>query len=294
MFEYEPKVTLAEAAALPSKLRLKLAAWFRHSGQFDDAGKLLDLIEQETGESATLLDERAALALAMCDAAAVRACWEVRLASYPAPSARASFARALLELGELADAAQIAEALLAEHGELATVQTLIAEIALQHGDLATAHDQWSAQLEDTSRIGPLLALTRIALLAGDFDEARSMLARALADPTDLTAAQLTSAAGLAELLAQPARAQSLRLRCARLEASRAATLAAEIDTAFGRVSETRYDVRPQPQENGASPRVPDGPRSEVRSAPELQQLPVLPTQEPLTDNRVLDTLREVF
>ena len=64
--------------------------------------------------------------------------------------------------------------LLAEHGELATVQSLAAEIALQQGDLATAHDRWSAQLaDDPSRIAPLLAMARIALLGGDLDEARS-------------------------------------------------------------------------------------------------------------------------
>ena len=62
-FLHEPQVTLAEAIALPAKLRCKLAAWLRVSGQFDDAAELLDLIEQEAGESATLLDERAALAL---------------------------------------------------------------------------------------------------------------------------------------------------------------------------------------------------------------------------------------
>ena len=61
---HEPRVTLADASALPAKLRFKLAAWLRVSGQFDDAAKLLDLIEREAGETATLLDERAALALA--------------------------------------------------------------------------------------------------------------------------------------------------------------------------------------------------------------------------------------
>jgi hypothetical protein len=99
MFLYEPKVTLDEASALPPRLRFKLAAWLRVSGQLDDAAMLLERIDQEAGESAALLDERAALALAAGDIASVRACWQRRLASYPAPSARASFARALLELG---------------------------------------------------------------------------------------------------------------------------------------------------------------------------------------------------
>ena len=266
---YEPKVDLAEASALPAKLRFKLAAWLRVSSQFDEAAKLLVLIEQEAGESAALLDERAALALAAGDAEGVRACWQRRLASYPAPSARASFARALLELGELDEAAQIADDLLAEHGELATVQSLAAEIALQQGDLATAHDRWSAQLEDDpSRIAPQLAITRIAVLAGDLDQARVTLARALADPAVLTVAQLASAAALAELLAQPARAQALRLRYARLEATRAATLATEIDAALGRAAATPSNGRLQDKENGTSPSLPDEPRSDAESAPE--------------------------
>src|SRR4051812_39023467 len=196
---HEPAATLAEASALPAKLRFKLAAWLRVSGQFDDAARLLDLIEQESGETATLLDERAALALAVGNAEAVRACWQRRLASYPAPSARVSFARALLELGDRDEAAEIAEGLVAEHGELATVQSLAAEVALHQGDLATAHDRWSTLLaDDTSCIAPQLAITRIAALGGDLDQARSMLSRALADPALLTVAQLASAAALAD------------------------------------------------------------------------------------------------
>ena len=50
---HEPRTTLAEASALPPKLRFKLAAWLRVSGQFDDAAALLDLIEQEAGEAAS-------------------------------------------------------------------------------------------------------------------------------------------------------------------------------------------------------------------------------------------------
>ena len=292
---YEPKVDLAEASALPAKLRFKLAAWLRVSSLFDEAAKLLVLIEQEAGESAALLDERAALALAACDAEGVRACWQRRLAGYPAPSARASFARALLELGELDEAAQIADELLAEHGELATVQSLVAEIALQQGDLATAHDHWSAQLEDDpSRIAPQLAIIRIAVLAGDFDQARGTLARVLADPAVLTVAQLASAAALAELLAQPARAQALRLRYARLEACRAAALATEVDAALGRVAATPSNCRLQDKENSTSPSLSDEPRSDAESAPDLQELTSLPPEEPLADTRVLETLRTVF
>jgi len=292
---HEPNASPTEASALPQKLRYKLAAWLRASGQLAAAGQLLDLIEHEAGESATLLDERAALALAAGDLEAVRACWQRRLTGNPSPSARASFARALLELGELDEAAQIADDLFAEHGELATVQSLVADIALQQGDLPTAHDRWSAQLaEDTSRIAPQLAITRIAILSGDLDEARSTLARAVADPTLLTAAQLASAAGLSELLAQPARTQTLRLRYARLEAIRAASLATEIDAALGRTVATQANGRLQVHESGASSMLPDEPRSHGESVTELQELTSLPPDEVLADSRVLETLRAVF
>ncbi|HEX5993068.1 MAG TPA: RecQ family ATP-dependent DNA helicase, partial [Thermomicrobiales bacterium] len=293
----EPTLSPAEASALPAKLRMKLAAWLRVSGKLDEATQLLDVIEQEAGESAALLDERAALALAVSDAAAVRACWQRRLDSYPAPSARASFALALLELGELDGAARIAEALLTDHAELATVQSLAAEIALQQGDLATAYDRSSTQLaEDPTRIPPLLALVRIALLGGDLDEARSLLDRVVADPTALTAAQLASAAGLAELLAQPARAHSLRLRYARIEAERAAALATDIDAALGRDIETQAMGRFQDQGEAASSSLPPASKSDRESARELQFLDhgSLAAQEPLADGRVMDTLRDVF
>jgi ATP-dependent DNA helicase RecQ len=196
----------------------------------------------------------------------------------------------------LAEAAAIAEELLAEHGELATVRSLAAEVALQQGDIAAAHDHWSAQIEDTSRIAPLLAMTRIALLGGDLDEARATLSRALADPAVLTAAQLAAASGLAELLAQPARAHALRLRYARLEAARTAALATEIDAALGRTAEIRPNGRLQDQEHGASPSPPDERRSDVGLPSDLQgqDLTSLPAEEPIADSHALETLRAAF
>ncbi len=249
----EPDATIAEAAGLPAKLQMRFAAWLRVCGQLDRAATMLDAAESQFGESAAILDERATLALASGDASQTRTSWERRLAAYPAPSARAAFARALLELGELEEASGIAEELLAEHGELATVRSLAADVALQQGDLATAHDYWQPQLtEDDSRIMPLLAITRISLLSGDLDEARSCLDRALTNPSTLTAAQLASAAGLAELLGQPVRAQNLRLQYARQEASRAALLAAEIDTALGRANAITSQPNGHPRNPGFS------------------------------------------
>jgi ATP-dependent DNA helicase RecQ len=134
------------------------------------------------------------------------------------------------------------------------------------------------------------------VLGGDLDQARSMLSRALADPVVLTAAQLASAAALAELLAQPARAHALRLRFARLEANRTAALATEIDAALGRAIVPESNGRPanQERENGATASHKTDPRSHLESAPELQELTDLPPEEPLADTRALETLRGVF
>lgn len=222
---------------LPPPLLLRYASWLRVSGQFDAAEAALAQALNLRGESASLLDERAALALARGDVLEVRASWEERLSRNPAPSARASYGRALLELGEVAEASDIADELLAEHGNLATVHALYAEVSLQQGDIATAHAFWAGQLaQDPGRITPQLALGRIALLGGDPDEARAALQRALADLPNLTAAQVASAATLADMLGQTGRSQMLRHRLVALEAQRTAHLAAEIAEALGLAS----------------------------------------------------------
>jgi ATP-dependent DNA helicase RecQ len=292
----EPHLTLDEAATLPTKLQLRLAAWFRVSGQFDMAAAVIDLIDRYAGPSAALFDERAQLALARGESPAVHAAWEQRLADYPAPSARAAFARALLELGELEEASALSEELMTEHGDLATVQALAAEIAFQLGDLATAHDHWAAQLaQDPARVSPLLAMARVSLLGGDPEEARAALARAIADLESLTAAQLASAAGLAELLGQPARGQMLRMRYARKDAERAAALAAEVDAALDRPAQL-IELAATP---GPSPvNHPDATTIDGMSATELNSAPVEVVEESgepvISDPEVIETLQRVF
>lgn len=289
----EPTATLEDVSALPLRLQFRYAAWLRVSGDFERACVVLDQIAQQSGESAALWDERAALALARGDEAAVRACWERRLAEHPAPSARAAFARALLELGARDEAAAMAAELLAEQGALATVRGLAAEVALHEGDLGAARDWWRAELErDGERVAPRLALARIALLGGDLEEARDHLGQALADPTALTASQLATAGGLAEIFGQPVRAQVLRQRSARLGATRAATLAAEIDAALGRTPADTFSPAPERQipatvDGGAgapNPEQHEEPLDAIRTAED----------EPIDDDRVLPTLREVF
>ena len=308
---------------LPPPLLLRYASWLRVSGQFDDAAAALALALDLRGESANLLDERAALALARSDVQEVRASWEERLARNPAPSARASYARALLELGEVAEASDIAEELLAEHSNLVTVHALYAEVALQQGDIATAHAFWAGQLaQDPGRITPQLALGRIALLGGDPDEARATLQRALTDLPNLTAVQVASAATLAEMLGQPGRSQMLRHRLVALEAQRTAHLAAEIAAALGleRLPGTATAVITAPDDDGTTAvtqraardaSVPEpGPAAPPAATPGQPQpgevldaeanadddatMTSVPLDQEIADPRVLETLQRVF
>lgn len=303
---------------LPPPLLLRYASWLRVSGQLDAAEAALVRAQELRGEGANLLDERAALALARGDVQAVRTSWEERLARNPAPSARASFGRALLELGEVAEASDIADELLAEHSGLATVHALYAEVSLQQGDIATAHAFWSGQLaQDPSRVTPQLALGRIALLGGDPDEARAALQRALVDLPNLTAAQVASAATLADMLGQTGRSQMLRHRLVALEAQRTEHLAAEIAEALGLETVTSAPTpavhqratlgrvnRPDPGSSAADSAVADASESppaqpgEVLAAEgppdDSATMTTVPLDQEAADPRVLETLQRVF
>lgn len=288
----QPSLTLAEAATLPVALHLRYIAWLRIAGHLAAATAHLDQVEAENGASAALLDERAALALSARDSAAVHAAWQRRLENNPAPSAEAAFARALLELGRVEEAAEIAEALLATHDQLATVHALAADVALQQGDLAPAHDFWAGQLaQDPSRVSPALALAKITLLGGDPEEARRILHGALHDPETLTAAQLSAACGLAEMLGQPARGQELRQRMVRLEVSRAAALAAEIDAALGREP---GDVSQVPAGAAVPALTPVQPPPRPQEPPIAQHADAVVVDEEPEDPRILPTLHSVF
>ncbi|MFT4041138.1 MAG: DEAD/DEAH box helicase, partial [Thermomicrobiales bacterium] len=314
-----PVLDEADLGQLAPPLLLRYLAWLRLSGQFTAAADALQFALATRGASAQLLDEQSALALAEGDAAKVRAAWEDRLARNPAPSARASFGRALLELGELEEASQLAEELLAGHSELATVHALYAEVALQQGDVATAHSFWSGQLaQDATRITPQLAMARLALLGGDSEEARATLQHVLTSGADLTAAQLGTAATLAEMLGQAQRGQMLRYRVAQMEAQRTAALVAGIAEALGweappAASASYGEVPARPvtagptvdRANGAAPpatteraapnREPSetAPETAAHVAPEATLLSV-PIDQELSDPRVLETLQQVF
>lgn len=290
----EPSVTREEFGLLPAKLQLRLVAWLQVSGQLDYACELLDLVERWSGSSAILLDERVKLALATGDLGAVREAWNARLGHSNAPSYRAGFARALLELGQIDEAAAIAADLAADHGKLVTTQSLLAEVALQQGDVATAHEIWEAQLSgDPTRVAPALALVRVALLSGDWDEARRRLKEVLAGLETFTANQLSLAAGLAEVLGQSVQAQLIRQRHFRLEAARTARLASEIDTALGRDTGSPVvpiqDIQPKTTELVVTDMA--APPDDVGKL-DVAETPVI--EEPVQDARVMEALQATF
>lgn len=293
-FRY-PHLTLNDALQLPSDLQQKVLNWWRLGGNHDQAEALLVQIEERDGLTAALLDEAAALALARNDGEAVRAAWERRFERSAPPSARAQFATALLELGQLEEAAEIAEELAASAGDLATVRALVAEISLQQGDPGPAYDLATARLRaDEANVSARLSLARIALLSGDVEAARASLSTALDNLESFTGGQLATAAGLAEFLGQPARAQALRLRGAMRDAERVAALATAIDEALGRPA-AAPDSRPAREV--ASPRSVEagaGRESESNPTPELLRLSGDDEVDEEADAATLQTLRDVF
>lgn len=279
---------------LPSELQQKVLSWWRLSGDHELAETLLDQIEQREGLTVALLDEATALALSRHNSEAVHVAWERRFERSAPPSARAQYASALIELGELEEAAQIAEELSASAGELATVRALVAELALQPGDPSPAYDLALARLRaDETNVSAKLALTRIALLSGDADAARDSLATALENVESFTGGQLATAAALAEFLGQPGRAQMLRLRGAMRDVERIAALTAAVDEALGRPSNPLLDSA---QHAAASPALVASAARSIDStpAPALLQIDDEGELDEDADAATLEALRDVF
>jgi len=85
------------------------------------------------------------------------------------------------------------------------------------GDPEVQEDPRLQPAADPARATPALAMVRLALVGGDWDEARRRLTAVLANVETLYPGQLAMAAGLAEVLGQSAQAQMLRQRYVRHE-----------------------------------------------------------------------------
>ena len=244
----EPHLTATEAALLPAKLLWSVVAWNRGAGRFAEAAALIDELESRSGPTLQAMEERARLLLAQGHANEAIALQEERVELSPVLTARTALARLYLEVGNLPAAAELSAELSREQPESATSGALAADVARASGDLATARAYYEGVLEDKPQnVTALVALARIALLAGNPREAAAVLEEIVALTTEVaTPGQLFAAAAIAELCDQPVRSTQLRSRAVRQEAARAARLAQAIDLELGRQPTPRRPTAPRP------------------------------------------------
>jgi len=183
------------------------------------------------GEGLTLADERVRLLLedGRYDEAAAAA--RVRLARQHSLSVQSYLARALLNLGDLQGAADVAAAMLAVASDRVTSLYIAGLVALarRQDDLARGHFERLVELHEESPAGPR-GLARLALAAGDparaFDLTMGTLDEATIAPADL----LRELALYAGRLPDPTRADDARQRVAAAAAARDAALDARDET----------------------------------------------------------------
>jgi len=183
------------------------------------------------GEGLTLADERVRLLLedGRYDEAAATA--RVRLARQHSLSAQSYLARALLNLGDLQGAADVAAAMLAVASDRVTPLYIAGLVALarRQDDLARGHFERLVELHEESPAGPR-GLARLALAAGDparaFDLTIGTLDEATIAPADL----LRELALYAGRLPDPTRADDARRRVAAAAAARDSALDARDET----------------------------------------------------------------
>ena len=137
-----------DMARLPAKLQWPVGAHYRAQGDFDAAEMLLAEIEARSGETARLLDERARLAFAAGEPETALARLEERAARFPCASAEVALARLHLEVGHVAAAAEICDALLRSDPDLVTVATLAADVARANGDFSAARAHYEGILSE--------------------------------------------------------------------------------------------------------------------------------------------------
>ncbi|MGN6674159.1 MAG: tetratricopeptide repeat protein, partial [Thermomicrobiales bacterium] len=135
------------ALALSARDQWEIFACLRGLGLLPEAAALLDVLAETHGPLAKVLDAQAQLwPLLGRDDEAVAAARE-RAARFPSQSGDLALARAYLATGQLAEAAELAERLLARDSQSLTLLQLLAQIALEQGDGETAlelYDQIAA------------------------------------------------------------------------------------------------------------------------------------------------------
>ncbi|HUG63096.1 MAG TPA: RecQ family ATP-dependent DNA helicase, partial [Methylomirabilota bacterium] len=223
------------AMLLPAKLRWEIVARYRSQRAFAAAAELLDEIERQTGDSATLIDERARLAYAQEDYETAIELLTERVARQPSATSWIGLGRLYLEIGDLEQAREIAADLSQTSGGLMTVAAFLAEVERAAGDLASARGRYRRVIADKpEHVATLLALAGLELDEGDERAARHFADQAFVALGEGGApAQLSAAAGVAEALGNLDRAGELRARALAAEAARIRYLEEEIAKALG-------------------------------------------------------------
>ncbi|MFM8595020.1 MAG: DEAD/DEAH box helicase, partial [Chloroflexota bacterium] len=232
-----------EFARLPASVQQRVLRWWASHGDAARAWRLGEPIANRADRVATWLDVLIDIAIAKREARLVHRLYEERLGKRAAPSAFVAQAQAMLELGEIQAAEEIAERLNRTHPELQTVQGLRWAVALYTSDASwvLAEQRWALG-EDPENDAVRLNLAQALLLSGNGAEAAGLLDEIWPQRMVLTPAKARLAASIAELLRRPKMAAGFR--AVEVEGQRAhyKGLCDVIDDTFGRVSVRRAHV----------------------------------------------------
>jgi ATP-dependent DNA helicase RecQ len=170
---------------LPHDVCLALARGFCRRGQTEAAQQALASACRLAGDSVSIADQCAEVALDLGQAEEAIKILEVRLARSEAINAYAVLARAHLKLGEAEAAARISRRLQQTSGDAITALGVIGDIALGCQQLEEARDTYAQILKrsPTSTAGRL-GMARCSAAAGDEEAARSDVATVFASYGD--------------------------------------------------------------------------------------------------------------
>ncbi len=292
---------VADALALPAKLQWTLVARYRHDGEFDEAAHLLDAIEARSGETGTLLEERARLAFAQEDFAEAESLLKQRVDRAPSATSRVALARLYLETGDLEQAQAIGEDLAQSDGGLQTVAGLNADIARATGDIEAARAFHRRTLEERGgNVHALLAMASLDLEDGDAAAAQIHLDLAVdALEGGGSVLQMATAAQIALEIGDSNRAATLEARSREADSERLEALREEIARHLGigyerAPADRPVSPAPRPASMAAMPTPPGGsvslqtPTERPRSSPEPRKARVAVEVHELVEEPVHD------
>ena len=229
-----PRVEAGEALSLPRERQWDLLHWLIAVGRDDEAVALLDAIDDEGRTAVRVSVERARLAARQ--GRSVEACdlLRARHTDRPTPTSRHDLARALLEAGNLAEAADLLATADADGRGTAAARLLAAELALAGGDPDGAASHLGALLaDDLGNRAARLALARVRLRQNRPGDVLALVDELSDGEAPLSAAQSLAAAALLDAVGRPAWADALRAAGVRAEADRLLAVAARLRQALG-------------------------------------------------------------